>query len=115
MAQIGRMRVEAYRVPRVKDLCMSGFLFNRNAAPAKAATDQEDMARNLRALMEAQSITASAIFALLVSKGVMSGEEAAGYMREIGGVLGRDIDAPLGAEAGDMLARYGEALGAADR
>jgi len=114
MQREGEMRVEAYRVSRVKDLCMSGFLFNRQPAPAKSAAEQQETARNLRALMEAQSITASAIFALLVSKGVISGEEAAGYMREIGGVLGRDIEAPLGAEAGEMLANYGEALRAAD-
>lgn len=91
---------------------MSGFLFNRQQ-PARAEPDQE-IRRSLRALMEVQSITASAIFAMLVAKGVMTGAEAAGYMREIGDALGRDVVSPLGAEAGTMLTAYGDALRAAD-
>jgi hypothetical protein len=92
---------------------MSGFLFNRQPAAAKAQADQ-DTQRHLRATMEAQSVTASAIFALLVSKGVLTGAEAADYMRELGQALARDIDSPLAAEAGETLATYAEALRAAD-
>jgi hypothetical protein len=50
---------------------------------------------------------------MLVSKGVISAEEAAEYMAEIGLVLERDVEGPLGAEAGTMLRSYGRALAAA--
>jgi hypothetical protein len=93
---------------------MSGFLFNRQPPAGKAQADEET-ARNLRALMEAQSVTASAIFAMLVSKGVLTGAEAADYMRELGDALARDIDSPITAEAASTLATYAEALRAADR
>lgn len=92
---------------------MSGFLFNRQAPAAKAQAD-EDNARNLRALMETQSITASAIFAMLVSKGVLTGAEAADYMRELGQVLARDVGSPIAEAAAETLATYAEALRAAD-
>ncbi|HEX8193952.1 MAG TPA: hypothetical protein VF552_13735 [Allosphingosinicella sp.] len=92
---------------------MSGFLFNRQAPAARAQAD-EDNARNLRALVETQSITASAIFAMLVSKGVLTGAEAADYMRELGEALARDVDSPLAAAAADTLSTYAEALRAAD-
>ncbi|HEX8580471.1 MAG TPA: hypothetical protein VF655_12880 [Allosphingosinicella sp.] len=91
---------------------MSGFLFNRQPSAAKAQADQ-DTARHLRAIMEAQSVTASAIFAMLVSKGVLTGAEAADYMRELARALERDIDSPLAADAADTLATYAEALRAA--
>ncbi|HEY0011823.1 MAG TPA: hypothetical protein VGB79_03110 [Allosphingosinicella sp.] len=93
---------------------MSGFLFNRQP-PAGKAQAGEETARNLRAVMEAQSVTASAIFAMLVSKGVLTGAEAADYMRELGEALARDIDSPLTAQAASTLSAYAEALRAADR
>lgn len=92
---------------------MSGFLFNRPAArdksgdppPSKSEVDQA-----VKAVLDAQSITASAIFALLVSKGVLSAGEAAEYMRDIGEALGRDVEGPLGTRAGESIRAYGEAL-----
>jgi hypothetical protein len=93
---------------------MSGFLFNRQPPPPKAEADQE-IRRSLRAVMEAQSVTASAIFAMLVSKGVLTGAEAADYMRELGQALARDIDSPIIAESAETLSTYAEALRAADR
>jgi glycyl-tRNA synthetase alpha subunit len=95
---------------------MSGFLFGRHqqqSGPKEDTAAAAALERAAAALLEAQSITASAIFALLVSKGVLSAAEAAGYMREIGEVLARDVPAPHGAEAGARLASYGEALSAA--
>ena len=104
---------------------MSNFFFNRqptqtrgrDGVPTGAGTENgppvEAMPDSLRAVVEAQSITASAIFAMLVSKGILSADEAAEYMREIGAVLGRDVAAPAGPLAGKMLASYGEALIAA--
>jgi glycyl-tRNA synthetase alpha subunit len=94
---------------------MSGLFFNRraaseeNAAPATVAPKAEVPT----AAAQVQAITASAIFALLVSKGVISAEEAADYMAEIGLALQRDVEGPLGAEAGAMLRSYGRALAAA--
>jgi hypothetical protein len=94
---------------------MSGFLFNRRAtseemlAPAPAAPKLQIPS----GAAQVQAITASAIFAMLVSKGVISAEEAAEYMAEIGLVLERDVEGPLGAEAGTMLRSYGRALAAA--
>ena len=93
---------------------MSGFLFNRQPQAPKAQADQE-IQRSLRALMEAQSVTASAIFAMLVSKGVLTGAEAADYMQELGQALARDIESPITDEAAQTLATYAEALRAADR
>lgn len=90
---------------------MSGFLFSRNQSPDRKAA--EDSARMTRAIVEAQSITASAIFALLVSKGVLTAAEAADYMGEIGATLARDVGGDVGAEAGGLLAAYGDALRAA--
>jgi polyhydroxyalkanoate synthesis regulator phasin len=72
------------------------------------------VAASLQAMVEIQSITASAIFAILVSKGVMSAQEAAGYMADVAKVLERDVKSELGAKAGDMLGSYGKALVAAD-
>ena len=96
---------------------MSGFLFGRHqqqsGAKEDAAAAAAALERTADALLEAQSITASAIFALLVSKGVLSAAEAADYMREIAAVLARDVPAPQGAAAGARLASYGEALSAA--
>ena len=94
---------------------MSGFLFGRHQQQSGSREDAASAAlgRAAAALLEAQSITASAIFALLVGKGVLSAAEAAGYMREIGEVLARDVPAPHGEEAGARLASYGEALNAA--
>jgi hypothetical protein len=94
---------------------MSGFLFSRraaseeNAAPAPVAPKAEVP----KGAAQVQAITASAIFAMLVSKGILSADEAAEYMAEIGLVLERDVEGPLGAEAGTMLRSYGRALAAA--
>ena len=105
---------------------MSNFFFSRQPtirsrddAPTGARTHnglapEPGLPETLRAVVEAQSITASAIFAMLVSKGLVSAEEAADYMREIGAVLRRDVAAPAGPLAGGMLASYGQALIAAD-
>ena len=97
---------------------MSGFLFGRQQAQEKsdgaAGLTRNDLDRAVKAAVDAQSITTSAIFALLVSKGVLSAREAADYMREIGSVLRREIEAPLGREAGEALNAYGDALVQAD-
>jgi hypothetical protein len=106
---------------------MSNFFFgrqqtssrSREAAPGarthNGTAPEPALSETLRAVVEAQSITASAIFAMLVSKGVLSAEEAADYMREIGAALHRDVAAPAGPVAGSVLASYGEALIAAGR
>ena len=97
---------------------MNSFLFNRRAAaeetkPVDAAPPPAS-AEALRESGHIQAITASAIFAMLVSKGILTAEEAAEYMDEIGRVIERDIAGPIGATAGDMLRSYGRALVAAD-
>lgn len=91
---------------------MSGFLFNRHQSPEKVdqGPTKEELDRAVRAALDAQSITTSAIFALLVSKGILSAGEAAAYMQEIGAALRRDVAAPLGETAGDVLDAYGDAL-----
>ena len=99
---------------------MSSFLFGRNSASersrdgARERGGDPEVAAALQAMVEVQSITASAIFAILVSKGVLSAEEAAGYMADVAKVLERDVKSELGAKAGKMLGSYGEALVAAD-
>ena len=99
---------------------MSSFLFGRNHASersregAASGAGGPDVAASLQAMVEIQSITTSAIFAILVSKGVMSAQEAAGYMADVAKVLERDVKSELGAKAGDMLGSYGKALVAAD-
>jgi glycyl-tRNA synthetase alpha subunit len=94
---------------------MSGFLFNRRSASEENAAPAPVMPKTevLTGAAQVQAITASAIFALLVSKGVISADEAAEYMAEIGLALQRDVEGPLGAEAGAMLRSYGKALAAA--
>jgi hypothetical protein len=97
---------------------MSGFLFNRQQTKEKSADPSPSKAEvdwAVEAVLDAQSITASAIFALLVSKGVLSAGEAAAYMRDIGEVLRRDVKGPLGSRAGKAIAAYGEALVQAER
>jgi hypothetical protein len=110
----------AYRNEHQPRIMMSGFLFNRRAtSPVRepeappAPTVQSAPAID-RGLVQAQAITASAIFAMLVSKGVLTAEEAADYMNEISFVLERDVEGETGAEAGNMLRSYGRALIAAD-
>jgi hypothetical protein len=96
---------------------MSSFLFNRRTASEErqpSSPEQPFAQIDAEGILQAQAITASAIFAMLVSKGVLSADEAADYMGEIASVLRRDVDAPLGATAGNMLSRYGQALVAAD-
>ena len=96
---------------------MSNFLFNRSPAPAtrpQEGPSPATLAAATRDIARVQSITASAIFAMLVSKGVLSATEAAEYMGEIGRALERDVGAPVGADAGRMLASYGQALIADD-
>ena len=100
---------------------MSSFLFNRRAAaePMKAADPAPPpppiSESVLRESGQVQAMTASAIFAMLVSKGILSSEEAAEYMEEIGRVIERDTAGPIGSAAGEMLRYYGRALLAADR
>jgi hypothetical protein len=106
---------------------MSSFLFGRQPASSRThngaalpvkggggSPGQPDLPDVVRAAIEAQSITASAIFAMLVSKGVLSAVEAADYMREIGDALRRDVAGPAGDLAGRTLGTYGEALAAAE-
>ena len=99
---------------------MSSFLFGRNNASERRGdggggkASDPDVSGALQAMVEIQSITASAIFAILVSKGVMRADEAAGYMADVAKVLERDVKSELGAKAGHMLGSYGEALVAAD-
>ena len=94
---------------------MSGLFFNRRAASEEdtAPAPAKPKAELSSGAGQVQAITASAIFALLVSKGVISAGEAADYMAEIGLALERDVEGPLGAEAGTMLRSYGRALAAA--
>jgi hypothetical protein len=94
---------------------MSGFLFNRRATTEEipAPAPPAPRAEVATGAAQVQAITASAIFAMLVSKGIISAEEAAEYMSEIGLVLERDVEGPLGAEAGTLLRSYGRALVAA--
>jgi hypothetical protein len=99
---------------------MSSFLFGRNSASersrdgARERGGEPDVAAALKAMVEVQSITASAIFAILVSKGVLTAEEAATYMADVARVLERDVKSDIGAKAGAMLGSYGEALAAAE-
>ncbi|HZG08956.1 MAG TPA: hypothetical protein VEZ70_08255 [Allosphingosinicella sp.] len=94
---------------------MNSFLFGRQRgqdAPQEAREIEADAMA--QAALDIQSITTSAIFAMLVSKGVMSANEAAEYMADIAQVLARDVRHPQGAAAGQQLERYGNALVAAD-
>jgi hypothetical protein len=96
---------------------MSRFFFDRSPAPEVAPPPREPeedrLAPALKAVAEIQSITASAIFAALVSKGVLTAEEAAAYMAEIAGALETDVRAAPAADAARLLRSYGEALAAA--
>jgi hypothetical protein len=92
---------------------MSGFLFNRQPSDKKA-DPAAPLADAVQAVVQAQSITASAIFAMLVAKGVISAGEAALYMGEIAEALERDVPAPAGPQAGETLAQYARALVAAE-
>lgn len=89
---------------------MSGFLFRRRPAPSETPAALEDCRSASAAILKVQAITASAIFALLVSKGVVSADEAADYMKEIGSAWARDVGGEIGANAGLMLESYGQAL-----
>ena len=98
---------------------MNRFFFSRSPssdtegeAPSKPQQATEEA---LKALVEVQSITASAIFAALVSKGVLTSREAAEYMGEIAQALEIDVTAPIGSAAARMLRSYGFALAAAER
>ena len=96
---------------------MSRFFFDRRASeplaepapPPQPRTDESA----IRALMEVQSITASAIFAALVGKGVLTAGEAAAHMAEIADVLELDVRSPHAAHAADTLRSYAGALSAA--
>lgn len=95
---------------------MSRFFFDRRPASEPLAdtfpaTRTDD--RAVKAVMEVQSITASAIFAVLVSKGVLTAAEAAAYMAEIAGALEFDVRSPHAAHAADTLRSYAGALSAA--
>jgi hypothetical protein len=96
---------------------MNSFLFGRQRGqdiPQSEPRESEAEAI-ARAANEIQSITTSAIFALLVSKGVLTATEAADYMADIAQVLASDVRHPQGAKSGQELQRYGQALVAADQ
>lgn len=98
---------------------MSRFFFSRpestqtDVAPGGRPDDGREVRDALAALAQIQSITASAIFAALVSKGVLTPDEAAAYMGEIAGALEIDVASPVAADAADVLRSYGRALSAA--
>jgi hypothetical protein len=96
---------------------MNSFLFGRQRGQDVPQAEPQDSGAEAlaQAALEIQSITTSAIFAVLVSKGVMTAAEAADYMADIGRVLARDVPYPHGATSGQKLERYGQALVAADR
>lgn len=98
---------------------MNRFFFSRSPASDTAEEarlpPQQATQEALKALVEVQSITASAIFAALVSKGVLTSREAADYMGEIAEALEIDVAAPVGSAAARMLRSYGYALTAAER
>lgn len=100
---------------------MSRFFFSRPAepdagvAPEQRADRGDALGGELKALAEVQSITASAIFAVLVSKGVLTAEEAAAHMAEIAAALESDVGSPAAERASTMLRSYGRALSAAGR
>ena len=91
---------------------MSGFLFNRRTTsdetkPAPAPPSPDKL---LEDAGQAQGITAAAIFAALVGKGILAADEAAGLMGEIADVIEREVDGELGASAGRTLRSYRRAL-----
>jgi hypothetical protein len=96
---------------------MSRFFFDRKPAepfsepapPPKPRTDESAV----KALMEVQSITASAIFAMLVGKGVLTAAEAAEHMAEIADALELDVRSPHAIHAAETLRSYAGALSAA--
>ena len=97
---------------------MSRFFFSRPADPETSLAEErpdpgEEVRDALNALARIQAITASAVFATLVSKGVLTADEAATHMREIAGALEVDVSSPLAAGVADMLRSYGRALSAA--
>ena len=100
---------------------MSRFFFSRPpepetaAAPERRTGTRDELSEAVRAVAQIQSITASAIFAVLVSKGVLSADEAAAHMGEIAEALEIDVRSPPAAAAADMLRSYGRALSAAGR
>lgn len=98
---------------------MSRFFFKGVTEPEPVRDtkpeERSEIAKALNALIEVQSITASAIFAKLVSKGVLTADEAAEYMSEIAQVLEIDVAAPAGASAANLLRSYGQALSAAEK
>lgn len=95
---------------------MSRFFFDRrpaseplaDTAPAPRTDD-----RAVKAMMEVQSITASAIFAVLVDKGVLTASEAAAHMSAIAEALEFDVRSAHAAHAADTLRSYAGALSAA--
>ena len=98
---------------------MSRFFFSRSSESETAdqapAPPRQDRQEDLKALVEVQSITASAIFAALVSKGLLTPNEAAEYMGEVAQALEIDVAAPVGSAAARMLRSYGYALSASWR
>ena len=98
---------------------MSSFLFSRSTPPANekvaAPVTKEDLASLSTAIAEAQAITSSAIFALLVSKGILSAKEASEYMVGIGDALSRDVEPPVGVAVANVLRSYAAALNQADK
>jgi hypothetical protein len=96
---------------------MSRFFFDRRppseplAEPTPPTTRPDD--RALKAVLDVQSITASAIFAMLVGKGVLTAAEAAAHMAEIAEALELDVRSPQAAHAAATLRSYAGALSAA--
>ena len=97
---------------------MSGFLFSRRASadsPSPAPTAPPPTDQLLSDSGQAQAITAAAIFAALVSKGIVSAEEAAQLMGEIGMAIEQEVGGALAASANRTLDQYGQALLSADK
>lgn len=96
---------------------MSRFFFDRRPASEPLAEPSKHEPRNderaIKAVMEVQSITASAIFAVLVDKGVLTAGEAAAHMTAIAEALEFDVRSPHAADAADTLRSYAGALSAA--
>jgi hypothetical protein len=95
---------------------MSRFFFDRRPAsePLAEPTPPPTLDdRALKAVLDVQSITASAIFAMLVGKGVLTAAEAAAHMAEIAEALELDVRSPQAAHAAETLRSYAGALSAA--
>lgn len=96
---------------------MGRLFFSRSSHPEPVRPDPPasplEFESIAAAMLKAQSITASAIFAALVGKGVLTADEAGAHMREIAQALAIDVPSPIGKDASRMLDSYRRALGEA--